>query len=98
MGVFACAVHVRSQLQCSLTHVLLLLHPAGVQPYVINGAKVLFLRSRPQPRAPKATSAPSRYVLDAMQRTVPNSLDITAPLCSSLLVSCAETPTHSSNT
>lgn len=33
---------------------LLLLLWTGVQPYVINGAKVLFLRSRPQPRAPKS--------------------------------------------
>lgn len=34
----------------------------GVQPYVINGAKVLFLRSRPQPRAPKSSSICGRWV------------------------------------
>jgi hypothetical protein len=32
---------------------------AGVQPYIINNAKVLFLRPRPQPRAPKVSAGPA---------------------------------------
>lgn len=41
--------------------------PADVQPYVINAAKVLFLRPRPQPRAPKGAAMPSRCVVDGRQ-------------------------------
>lgn len=41
---------------CMCAHV----SPAGIQPYTINGAKVLFLRSRPQPRAPKNSAVLNR--------------------------------------
>ncbi|GBF92279.1 hypothetical protein Rsub_05362 [Raphidocelis subcapitata] len=49
----------------------------GIQHYVINGAKVLFLRPRPQPRPPKGVAAPSRCVVDGRQL-----MDAAARFCS----------------
>lgn len=49
----------------------------GVQQYVINGAKVLFLRPRPQPRPPKGVAAPSRCCVDGRQL-----MDAAARYCS----------------
>jgi hypothetical protein len=40
---------------------------SGVQHYVINGSKVLFLRPRPQPRPPKGVVAPARCKVDGRQ-------------------------------
>eukprot|EP00878_Enallax_costatus_P006762 GHUV01007088.1.p2 GENE.GHUV01007088.1~~GHUV01007088.1.p2 ORF type:complete len:118 (+),score=7.62 GHUV01007088.1:1597-1950(+) len=44
-----------------------LLDVTDVQPYVINAAKVLFLRPRPQPRPPKGIVMPSRCLVDGRQ-------------------------------
>lgn len=50
---------------------------AGVQHYVINGSKVVFLRPRPQPRPPKGVAAPSRCAVDGRQL-----MDAAARYCS----------------
>jgi hypothetical protein len=49
----------------------------GIQHYVINGAKVVFLRPRPQPRPPKGVTAPSRCAVDGRQL-----MDASAHYCS----------------
>ena len=38
---------------------------SGIQSYVINGSKVLFLRRRPQPRPPKGAVGPSQCTVCA---------------------------------
>lgn len=50
---------------------------SGIQHYVINGAKVLFLRPRPQPRPPKGVVAPARCSVDGRQL-----MDVHSSYCS----------------
>jgi len=70
----------RSQVRRSTYHeVVKLSEVAGladvtrVQPYVINNAKVVFLKPRPQPRPPKGTVMPERCVVDGRQLMDPGS-------------------------
>ena len=52
---------------CKASDLARLADVTGVQHYVINGAKVLFLCPRPQPRPPKGVAAPSRCAVDGRQ-------------------------------